>query len=60
MQYIIGDGGFTEGITAADLKEQIDQWMKNKFQVTVIFDPHQPIKQLETFGILQTKQQGLD
>ena len=58
LELLTGQNALTEGLTAAELKEQIDSWMHKKFQVTVSFDPREPIKQLENFGILQTKQKG--
>ena len=47
-----------EGMTAIELKQHIESWMKNKFQITLNYDPAEAIKQLENLGLLEIKQKG--
>ena len=49
--------GIGEGMTASDLKLHVEDWTK-KFQVKVIYDPSEGLKQLESLGLLVAKQKG--
>ena len=49
--------GIGEGMTASELKLHVEDWMR-KFQVKVIYDPSEGVKQLESLGLLVTKQKG--
>lgn len=42
-----------------ELKQCVEEWMSNKFQVTLNYDPTEAIKQLEDFGLLVAKQKGM-
>ena len=44
-------------MTASELKLRVEDWMC-KFQVKVIYDPSEGVKQLESLGLLVTKQKG--
>ena len=44
-------------MTASELKLHVEDWMR-KFQVKVIYDPSEGVKQLESLGLLVTKQKG--
>ena len=50
----------SEGVTVSELKQCVEEWMSNKFQVTLNYDPTEAIKQLENFGLLVhvAKQKG--
>ena len=50
----------SEGMTVSELKQSVEEWMSNKFQVTLNYDPTEAIKQLENFGLLVhvAKQKG--
>ena len=45
------------GMMATELKQHIENWM-SKLQVTVKYNPSEALKQLETLGLLITKQKG--
>ena len=49
----------SEGMTVSELKQRVEDWMSTKFQVTLNYDPTEAIKQLENFGLLVTKQKGM-
>lgn len=51
-------GLHSEGMTVGELKQHIEDWMNLKFQVTLKYDPLEPLKQLENLGLLVTKQRG--
>ena len=45
-------------MTVSELKHHVEDWMNNKFHVTLKYDPSEAIKQLENLGLLITKQKG--
>ena len=49
----------SEGMTVSELKQRIEDWMSTKFQVTLRYEATEAIKQLENFGLLVTKQKGM-
>ena len=49
----------SEGMTVSELKQHVEDWMSTKFQVTLKYDPTEAIKQLENFGLVVTKQKGM-
>lgn len=51
-------GLHSEGMTVGELKQHVEDWMNLKFQVTLKYDPLEPLKQLENLGLLVTKQRG--
>lgn len=48
----------SEGVTVSELKQCVEEWMSNTFQVTLNYDPTEALKQLENFGLLVAKQRG--
>lgn len=53
-----GTGIQSDGMTASELKQHVENWM-SKLQVTVKYDPSEALKQLETLGLLTSKQKGI-
>ena len=52
------DKNLCPGMTAGELSLRINEWMSESFQVTVKFDPTEPIKHLERLEILSKKMEG--
>ena len=47
---------YVDGMTAAELQEQVENWMKTKYDLDVKYDTKDALKQLDTLGILIREQ----